>query len=170
MSQRPDWLPDLICVDGDFQAVLGQLYNVFYRDFIETKVRLETMDVWFDRTINPGEIYENGFWHLVEREHVSGQPRSFDARRAERLPWCKASLTYCLDDRFVKYWKNKERNKVICYVWLEQFDYVVILDERTLKAKPSRPARKVAFLKTAYYIDGESKRRSLRRKYSERIP
>ena len=29
--------------------------------------------------------------------------------------------------------------------------------------------RKIAFLKTAYYLDGESKRRSLRKKYERRI-
>lgn len=168
MNLIPNWLPELICVDGDFQAVLRRLYNIFYHDFIETKTRIETMDVWFDRTIKPGETYEDGFWHLIEREHISELARSFDPRRAERLPWCKPSLINCLDETFVKYWKNNEHGHTVCYVWLEHSDYVVILVERLLKATSNKPERKIAFLKTAYSIDGESKRRSLRRKYAEK--
>jgi hypothetical protein len=169
MSFGPDWLPDTFCVDGEFRTILGQLYSLFYRDFVETKPRLESMDVFFDRTIKPGEVYEDGFWHLVEREHILGQPRSFDPRRAERLPWCKAAITNCLDEVFVKFWKNEERGQVVCYVWLEQHDYVIILTERVLKATTTKPEKKIAFLKTAYFVDGESKKRSLRRKYSERL-
>lgn len=168
MNDRPDWLPDTISVDGNYSEVLNRLYNIFHTDFIENKPKLRSMQVWYNRTIKHGETYEDGFWHLIERDHEKGGIRTFDHRRAERLPWCSPLLN-CSSDPSVKYWICREKGKLICYVWLEDFDYVVILQKRILKAKDSLPERIIAFLKSAYYIDGESKKRALRNKYKKRI-
>lgn len=172
MKDLPGWLPQMVCVDGVFKQVINTLYNIFHRDFVEGHPVLGDMDVWHDRTVKPGETYEESFWHLVERDHNDTGRRSFDPRRAERLPWCAPSLINSTQPE-VTYWICNENGKLTCYVWLENYDYVVILQKRTLPAKivngEQKPERTIAFLKTAYHVDGESRRRYFCRKYGERI-
>jgi len=171
MSKSPHWLPDMICVDGDFKQVLSRLYNIFHSDFIEHTPHLDSMEVWHNRTVKPGETYEEVFWHLIEREHDKQGSRSFDPRRAERLPWCAPALNNSQQPQ-VRYWICDEHRKQTCYVWLEDYDYAVVLQKRILPRKVvngiDKPARTIAFLKTAYHVDGESRRRYFRRKYEER--
>jgi len=50
------------------------------------------------------------------------------------------------------------------YLWLENWDYVIVLEKRQL-----RGGRNIAFLITAFYVEGERTRRNLRRKYESRI-
>lgn len=173
MNNLPHWLPDIINVDGNFDDVLRRLYNIFHRDFVEKHPRLSDMAVWHDKKVKPGETYEEDFWHLIERDWEKNNRRSFDPERAKRLPWCAPTLNNSQDPQ-VKYWICDERGKLTCYVWLEDYDYVIILEKQTLPPKVingiEKPARTVAFLKTAYHVDGESKRRHFRRKYGERVP
>ncbi|MGB2807820.1 MAG: hypothetical protein WBC22_08775 [Sedimentisphaerales bacterium] len=174
MSSALDWLPPVVSVDGEFAKVVSELYNFFHQGFIENKPKLDSMDVWHDRKVKLGETYEEVFWHLIEREWEYNNPgeRTLDPRRAERLPWCSPVINH-FEDKATKYWICHEKGKYFCYVWLEEYDYIVILQKRTLKAKVINgielKERQVAFLMTAYYVDGESKRRSFRRKYERRI-
>jgi hypothetical protein len=131
---KPPWLPDLICVDGNFDDVVSWLYNIFHRDFVESHPKLAAMEVWHDKRVKPGETYEEGFWHLIERVHNKQESRNFDPRRAERLPWCAATLNNSQQPQ-VKYWICNEQGKQTCYVWLEDYDYVIILEKRTLPPK-----------------------------------
>ena len=171
MNELPDWLPDMICVDGDFTQVVSRLYNIFHRDFIETHPKLADMDVWHDRKVKDGK-YEEVFWHLIERDHNKQGSRSFDLRRAERLPWCAPTLNNSKKPQ-VRYWICAKNKKLTCYAWLEDCDYVVVLEKRRLSAKIAngveKPERTIAFLKTAYHVDGESQRRYFRKKYERRI-
>lgn len=172
MSDLPPWLPEKICVDGEFHKIVSRLYNIFHRDFIEDHPRLTDMDVWYDRTIKPGETYEEGFWHLITRDCAEDGNRIFDPRRAEKLPWCAPTLNNS-EKAQVKYWICDKRGKLTCYVWLEDYDYVVILEKRTLPAKTAagreKLKRTIAFLKSAYHVDGDSNRRYFRRKYESRM-
>lgn len=172
MNELPHWLPQMVSVDGNFSEVVGRLYNIFHRDFVEGHPKLTDMDVWHDRRVKPGQTYEEGFWHLIERDHDKEAKRTFDPRRAERLSWCAPTLNNSGKPQ-VKHWSCDENGKLTCYVWLEGYDYVVILEKRTLPAKvmagTEKAARTIAFLKTAYHIDGESRRRYFRGKYEERI-
>jgi hypothetical protein len=171
MRDLPRWLPEMICVDGEFHKVVGSLYNIFHRDFIEGHPKLTDMDVWYDRRIKPGETYEEGFWHLITRDYAKDGSRNFDPRRAEKLPWCAPTLNNSEKPQ-VKYWVSDERGKLTCYVWLEDYDYVVILEKRTLPAKvvnsEQKLARTIVFLKSAYHVDGDSNRRYFQRKYELR--
>jgi hypothetical protein len=108
--------------------------------------------------------YEEGFWHLITKlDHQSGD-RLLDPRRAERLPWCKPTIEHSAEPA-VKMWRYKERRgKTRIYIWLENWDYVTILEERQL-----RGGRQVAFLITAYYVSGSSTRRTLQKKYDARM-
>ena len=172
MSELPPWLPKILCVDGNYNEVVNRLYNVFHNDFIQGRPTLTGIDVWYDKKVKVGETYEEGFWHLITRDFANDGNRVFDPRRAERLPWCAPTLNNS-DKPQIKYWICDKNKKLTYYVWLEDNDYVVILEKRTLPAKvvdgKEKPARIIAFLKTAYYVDGDSKRRYFRRKYEARI-
>jgi hypothetical protein len=54
-----------------------------------------------------------------------------------------------------------KKGDVHTYVWLEHFDYVIVM-------KRYRDGRRR--LITAYWVDYESKRRALLKKYSTRLP
>ena len=180
MKELPFWLPEIICVDGNFHKVVSRLYNIFHRDFVESCPKLDDMDVWHDRTVNAGENYEEGFWHLITRDYAKDGNRNFDPRRAEKLPWCAPTLNNSEKPQ-VKFWICEEgrkltystNRKLTCYVWLEDYDYVAILEKRMLPAKViagiEKPERSIAFLKSAYHIDGDSNRRYFRKKYESRI-
>jgi hypothetical protein len=60
-------------------------------------------------------------------------------------------------------------------LWLEAWDYVVVLEKRVLRIEEVVVLEKrlprigeVAFLVSAYHVDGDSVRRSLRTKYAKR--
>ncbi len=119
------------------------------------------MPVWYERRIIPGEQYEEAFWHLITKKNHYDDDRLFDSKRAERLPWCKPVLENSNDDS-VLFWLQYDRKKPVFYVWLENYDYVIILAKRITKGK------EVLFLKTAYYV-GSSTRRKLKRRYDNRV-
>lgn len=67
-------------------------------------------------------------------------------------------------DPGVKVWDYEEGSgKIRTYLWLESLDYVVILEKQRKGKK-----REAAFLVTTFHLDGESTRRSMRRKYERR--
>lgn len=160
----PDWLPPMLDLNGDWNDMLHDLYAVFTRDFKAGSLLLGTDRVWHDRRIVPGERYEECFWHLVTRKDASSGDRLPDFRRAERLPWCGPILQH-VDDPAVKFWNYREGDgRLRTYAWLEPGDYVVILERKEKKVGM------VAFLITAYHLDGESTRRNMRKRYERREP
>jgi hypothetical protein len=162
MNNMPDWLPAIVSVDGNFDEVIMSLYRIFKRDFIDNQPHYMSIPVWHDRRKNEGEKYEEGFWHLLTRDFKNISERQFDPRRAERLPWCSPTINNC-NDSSVKVWDYKGQRRTTTYIWLEDLDYVVLLQLRNLRTQ------RIAFLITAYHVDGASVRRSLRRKYEKRI-
>jgi len=158
----PAWLPKMISVDGIWEDVLARLYEVFDRDFNIGRPCLSGIPVWWDRRITDSSIYEEGFWHLISRNDERTGDRLLDPRRAERLPWCKPTLDHT-DDSAVKLWDSLEGRRRRTYVWLEHHDYVIVFKKRRQRIG------EVAFLITAYHVDGPNRRESLRRKYIEQI-
>ncbi len=160
----PHWLPDVISVSGDWDETLLTLYSVFDADFKQGTRRLKGRPVWWDRTVLAGEKYEEGFWHLISRDDRVAGDRLFDPRRAERLPWCGPTLSHETESE-VKCWNYQEGSGHIrTYVWLEGFDYVVVLE------KSHKRLGDVYFMITAYHVDGPSVRNSLTRKFDNREP
>jgi len=158
----PAWLPGMASVNGQWQEICARLYFIFQNDFIKSERYYENRHLWWDRRILNGE-YEEGFWHLITKDDKDKKERLFEPRRAERLPWCGPAISNH-GDNAVKKWEYREPTKRIrIYLWLEAFDYVIILEKRTVGKK------EIIFLITAYYVDGESTRRSLKRKYNERV-
>ncbi len=164
MTERPPWLPEIVSVNGEWPHVLSRLYGIFDADFKRTERIFQGRPVRWDRRILPGEHYEEGFWHLITKTEQRSGDRLFDPRRAERLPWCGPTISYS-QDQVVKVWNYREASgRLRTYLWLEGWDYVIILERR------SHPLGDVAFLVTAFHVDGESVRRSLRNKYARREP
>ena len=161
--QRPSWLPDIVPVNGIWEQILARLYRVFDHDFRRSGCRFGSLPVWWDRRKLQGEKYEEGFWHLITKfDHTQGA-RLLDPRRAERLPWCKPTIQHLMDTA-VRVWDYSEGRQVRTYVWLESWDYVIILEKRNL-----RGGREIAFLITAYHVGGNQTRNKLMRKYRQRV-
>jgi hypothetical protein len=166
ISPTPSWLPPIAPVSGDLGLVVRSLFSIFELDFVVARPHLGQMDIWWDRNsaLFEGVRCCQGYKHLITREDDNTYIRQFDPPRAERMPWCKPMLTNCCDAT-VKMWRRLEPPKrTMIYVWLEHQDYVAVLEERR------QHIGAVAFLITAYHVDGDSMRRSLQRKWEGRLP
>ena len=106
------------------------MYAIFVSDFKENTLSLKDMKVWWDtRKVNGGN-HEEGFWHLITKLDYQNGERLLDPRRAERLGWCRPTIVNVNDDH-VKEWEYEEGNgKIRIYLWLEDFDYIVILEKK----------------------------------------
>jgi hypothetical protein len=163
VSEAPPWLPPIVSTNGGWEEVLTRLYAIFDRDFKQGKPEFQGRIVFWDNRIPPGEKYEEGFWHLITKKEYHTGDRLLDPPRAERLPWCAPTIQHS-DDGTIKVWDYTEgTGRVRTYVWLEDSDYLVILEKKKGRT------REIAFLVTAYYVDGEGTRRSLKRKYASRF-
>lgn len=163
MMEKPHWLPSIVNVDGEWNDVLSMLYGIFERDIKQAKRFIQGKPVWWNRQILEDGQYEEGFWHLISKDDQKTKERLFDPRRAERLPWCGPTISSS-DDSAVKVWDFKEASgRVRTYVWLEDWDYVLILEKRPQKIG------EIAFLITAFYVNGDSKKRDLRKKLENKV-
>jgi hypothetical protein len=159
LSPRPRWLPQLIECSGEWRETLPRLYAVFENDFVLGRPSFRGKRVWWDRRVLPGEIYAEGFWHLISRtDHGSGH-RIPEFRRAERLCWCRPMLDYA-DEPEVTTWDADASGKIRTYLWLEDEDFVLVLQQRD-------PTTVIVI--TAYHLDGEASRRKLRASYARRL-
>lgn len=166
MTSCPVWLPNTVCTDGDFYQVLSVLYSIFEQDIKSGACSFEGRPVWWDRNMEDwaNSTYERGFLHLISREDYDEGARLFDPRRSERLPWCSPTVCNVPDPEILTWDYEERRSTINTYVWLKDWGYVVIL-----RKKQTRNYGVVAHLVTAYYVDGNSTRRSLRMKYEKRV-
>ncbi len=154
----PSWLPGLIVVNGIWEQVLTRLHEVFQRDFVAGKPMCGDLLVGWDANILGQDNLCEGFWHLISQTDRKNGSRLFDPRRAERIAWAAPMIKH-LTDPCIKCWDYLEaRKRIRIYIWLEDLDYVVILEKQ----------KHVARLVTAFYVDGNSKREDLARKYKNR--
>ena len=164
----PPWLPATVSCNGTWDDVLRALYSIFDRDFRRGAPRFRGFPVWWDRTVKPGEQYEEGFWHLITRDDPFQAERLPDFRRAERLPWCRPTLDNEQDPAVTVWDYDTDRKGIRTYVWLRDLDYLAILERRVVD-KRVRP-RTIMFLVTAYHVDGDWKRKQLQASYEARLP
>jgi len=157
---KPPWLPEAANTNGEWDSVLAKLYEVFRRDFQEANPTLDGLPLhWDSRSSEKG--FPESFWHLITRIDPVTRQRLFDPRRAERLPWCAAVIRNAASPE-VKRWVYWQRGQRRLYLWLEDLDYVVVLEPQP-KRSPQR-----FFLVTASHLDGPSQRRAMRRRYENR--
>ncbi len=158
MTKPPDWLPQMLSLQGEWESILKLLYSVFEADFRNDHPKFQGKRLQWDRIPDDKYGYEEGFWHLVTRDDKTTGARLPDFRRAERLPWCRPTIDHS-DDAMVKVWDYREKGKKIrTYLWLDLWDYCIVMEKR----------KKVVALITAFYIDGDSKRRNLSRKLANK--
>lgn len=161
MADLPDFLPPILDLGGTWEEILDRLYSVFHHDFKESAVRHSGVRVIFDGRIMPdGQGKEEGFWHVVLRKDTDRKERLIDYRRAERLPWAKPMMesTTINEIRVFDYDHGTKDVGVRRYVWLADYDYVLILQKK----------KRAMFWVTAYYIDSDRGRRDLVRRYEQR--
>lgn len=170
MCDVPSWLPEMVDLKGDWNDVVKRLYTVFTRDIKEGRLFCDGMPIWYDRRVSPDDYgFEEGFWHLITKERwitnnsQKRKERLPDYRRAERLSWF-APVIRNIGDKEIKFWRYLEGgSQVRLYIWLCDFDYAIILEEKEMKRGP------VAFLITAFYVTGENSREKLSKKYENPI-
>jgi hypothetical protein len=162
MPMKPVWVLNILSFDGVWENTLARLYAIFEQDFIQTHRYFEHRPViWDDRKLDGR--YEEGFWHVISIKDQETGERIPDYERAKRLPWCAPTITNS-DDITVKCWDYQEsRGEIRTYLWLEQWDYVVILEKKTTGTGD------IAILITAYHVGGSSTRRKLTLKYEQRV-
>lgn len=162
-SALPEWLPEQIDTNGTWDEILERLYAVFEDDFKNGRPRFDGLPVWWDRRCLDGDPHEEGFWHLVTRDDRATGNRLLDTPRAKRLRWCRATIDHETDVLVFDYLEGNGKTRT--YLWVHQCDYVVILERATRKGKH------VAYwLVTSFFLDGPSRRRSMQRKFDDRIP
>jgi hypothetical protein len=165
----PEWLPELIDVNGEWQTVLATLHRVYQEDFRESKQKVFGLPIFCNTRTEEfaGSQYEATFLHLITRTDHSRGERLVDNRRAERLRWCAAMIDH-IDDPEIKSWDYEEGNGDIrTYIWLEAWDYVLILQAREIMYQGN--PLDVFYVVTSFYVDGEQNRRKMAGKYDRRV-
>lgn len=164
----PDWLPDIINVNGDPNDIFTTLYSVFQRDIQHGLLTFQGLPLVWNTGIRndgfgDGKGYPEGFWHLIERKNQKTNIREFDPRRAERLPWFSPTILNILSEE-IQYFEYLEGDgKINTYVWLKNYDYIIIL------RKQKRSRGDVMMIMSAYHLDGDSSRRRIHQKWLRRV-
>jgi hypothetical protein len=156
MSNPPSFLPPMLCLSGTWENIVTVLYNVFTRDFVLTTPRYRSRLVVYDQRRSDSNR-EEGFWHLVTKKQ-EGQ-RLVDFRRAERLPWARPLIEHPHDPAVTEFQYKEGSGRRRIYLWLAEWDYVLILEKRS---------RNRVFIVTAFYVEGTFTRENLKRKYANR--
>ncbi len=162
MAEIPDFLPPIIDLRGSWEEILERLYAVFCRDFKTGAIYHRGMRIIYDNRILPdGCKKEEGFWHTVSRKDRDSGERLIDYRRAERLPWARPTMESPERNeiRVFDYDHGTKDIGVRRYIWLAEYDYVLILQKK----------KKAMFWITAYYVDSERVRRDLSKRYEKRL-
>lgn len=159
MCNRPDWLPPIREMNGDWATDQAELYAIFVEAFINNKCYFQEQLVWPDKTKYEDDI-EEGFWHVITANYTDDR-RLVDPRRAERLVWIRP-LIENHDDASVRTftWLHNGKKPRI-YIWKEDCDYLVILE-------PTRNGKMVRLI-TAFYLDGKNSREKYTKRYNERV-
>ena len=163
-NTNPDFLPPFINLDGSYEEIVERLYDVFRKDFMETRAKHLHREVHYNGVINEfsqGKV--EGFWHVISRMDETKTNRTIDYRRAERLSWAKP-LMENPDNEQIKFFYYDEggghkRKGIRHYIWFESGDYVVILQRK----------KSYYVWVTAFYVDKEWKQRDLQKKFERRL-
>ncbi len=157
MSDKPDWLPDLILFNdygGDWQSYLDAIYDYFKQDFVDSKPVFQGRRLGLKRhPLTHGK--EATFWHLIQEGAVE-EDRTPDFRRCERIRWPRPIIEHDADNT-IKVWTNQRKGEQRICLWFEQESYLVILADRGKYILPW----------TAYLVEQPHRQRKLQKEYDE---
>lgn len=134
---------------------MAAVYETFECDFKRSRAKYKGCALTYDARVEDGK--EAVFWHVTTTV-IESKERVLDLRRAERIAWLKAIIEHP-DDKSLKIWKEKRKGGARIHIWLQEFDYLVVLGER--------PRGMV--LITAVYTDSAHTRRSLNKRWAKSI-
>jgi hypothetical protein len=151
-------LPDIIELNdykGDFNAFLDAVYEVFRRDFVDSKPVFRGKKLGLKRyPLISGREYT--FYHMTHEGDVENN-RVPDLRRMERIAWPSPMINDSAHP-YLKVWRNTRRGeggtKERILILHEKEKYLVVLDDRKDYILPW----------TAYLLKGE---RDLKKKIKE---
>ncbi len=157
MTEEIEWLPSLVLFQdsqGDWNVYVEVLYQHFMKDFVDSKPYFEGRKVGLKRyPLDQGK--ESTFWHMIS-EGKSEEERLPDLRRCERIRWPRPVIEHHRDD-MIKVWKNRRRSETRICLWLESYDYLVVLADRNEYVLPW----------TAYLVEQPHRKRKLQREYEK---
>ena len=157
MSDMPDWLPEPLKLGAWSTQTYDHLYEWFQNEILSAPLEYDSQEVWYFREKEDG--YEKLFWHLTSREDTATKERFPDLPRCTRLPWLRPVLRNASKPE-VLHWDHVEGDGTTkTYVWLEAYDYVVILK------KFDNGSRRLI---TAYWIEYANEKNKLLKKYERR--
>lgn len=129
MTELPDWLPGLVPFanyGGSWQRYIDYVYSIFYGDFIAFHPMFEEMPVRITKQLIDGK--ERNFWHLIQEGPIE-ELRTPDLRRCERISWIRPIIENA-EDPAVKKWTKNVGRKTRKLLWLEEADFLVVLEKR----------------------------------------
>jgi len=154
----PQWLPELFNVNPWTNNTYSDLHHIFVRDFVDSQPVYRGKTIWFFPELEDEKHVV--FWHLTTRDDKLTGERLPDLRRCERLPWVRPILCHALCPEILD-WDYEEGDGTIkTYVWLKEHDFVVIL-----KKYPDEGRRLI----TSFWVEYQHTKRSLMKKYNQRI-
>jgi len=156
MSDPLEWLPGLIRLSdsgGDWNHYLDRLYEAFCEDFVRSKPTYPPKRFALKRhPMARGK--EATFWHLIQEGAIE-EEREPDLRRCERIRWPRRIIEAVQTDQ-VKVWRNVRGRNDRIVISVNDFSYVVILDDRD----------DYVLLWTAYTVEADHRRRKLEAEYN----
>jgi len=162
MTSKPDWLPELIRLEGfdgndnKYEAYFNALYDVFKNDFIDNIPSYRGKNVGLlSKGTSQGK--NNNFWHIVTKKEYNIpnlHERPPYIRRCERIKWPRAIIEN-IPNQQILIWNELDANNIKEHLWLRNFDYVVVLIDK----------KSYYLFLTAYYVDSGHYRRNLQKRY-----
>lgn len=157
MPNKPDWLPDLVLISeygGDWDKYLAALFQLFRKDFIESKPLFRGTFVGITKhSYSQGK--ESTFWHLISEGKVE-EDRTPDFERCKRIRWSRAIIENHKTP-FVQVWetmRGREKRILLRFVF-DKEDYLVVLAEH----------KGAVLLITAYLVTWENQKRRLQQEF-----
>jgi hypothetical protein len=145
-------LPDIVQFDGDFIPFFEAVYNIFKRDFVDSKpvfrgsmLRLKKYPLI--------DGYEYTFYHFTHEGDIESN-RKPDIRRMERIAFPRPMIDNSRHPA-LKVWKNVRNNKIRILIYHPSEKYLVVLADRGEYILPW----------TAYTVDYPNRERKLLKEY-----
>jgi hypothetical protein len=157
-KERLLWLPDPLILEPWNTNTYESLYQIFCEDFKNKNRPLFFKDekiIIFSSNNFLSEGKEKIFWHITDKDDRAYAERLPDIRRAERINWIRPIIENYTDNHVNCFDYLEANGKIKTYLWLEGYDFVVIL---------GRLERANYTLITAFYIGYEQKRSELKKK------
>jgi len=149
---RPDWLKPLVLLEdfnGDVTAYLEHIFSLFTADFVTSVPLYNNKKVFYDKKDDGGK--PSTFIHITTEENRETKQREVCLRRCERISWIRSIIENVNDPAVLVWRKEQKTSKRVdtrTYLFLEQEDFLVILQE----------LKYGNFLITAIYVDNKNQK------------